>query len=92
MTRFLVEGYVARRDHTNLAEAARRAREATRALSAEGVIVRYLHSILVPGDETCFHLFESQSIDAVEEVGRRAQLPFDRISEAVEPVAKGSVL
>ena len=48
--------------------------------------MRYLRSIYVPEDETCFHLFESPSIEGVEEVGRRAGLVFNRITEAVEPV------
>lgn len=88
MAQFLVETYVAHGDQLEVAEAAVRARKVTRSLAAEGIAVRYLRSILVPGDETCFHLFESPSIAAVEEVGRRAQLPFDRISEAVEPASR----
>jgi hypothetical protein len=34
-------------------------------------------------DETCFHLYEAASVDAVREVARRAALPFERVTEAV---------
>lgn len=88
MARFLVEAYVARANGTNVTEAVRRIERAAERLTSNGVPVHYLRSILVPGDETCFHLFESPSLEAVHEVGRRAQLEFDRVTEAVEPVSR----
>ena len=49
--------------------------------------MRYLRSIYVPEDETCFPpLREHRRSKCVEEVGRRAGLIFNRITEAVEPV------
>ena len=36
--------------------------------------VRYVRSILVPEDETCFHLFEGPSEEAVRKVGAMAGL------------------
>ena len=50
--------------------------------------MRYVRSIVVPGDETCFHVFEAPSQEAVEEVGRRAELPFDRVTEALESLER----
>ncbi len=83
MAEFLVELYVSR-EHTRAVEAgARRAEAAAKELTREGTPVRYLRSIFVPEDETCFYLYEADSGDAVREAARRAGLPFDRIAEAV---------
>jgi len=59
-----------------------RARAAAQALSRGGTSVRYVSSIFVPEDETCFLLFEAESAAAVEAAVRRAQLAFERVSEA----------
>ena len=42
-----------------------------------------MRTIFVPEDETCFLLFEAASIDDVRDAARIADLPFERISEAV---------
>ena len=68
MTTFLVE---------------RRARTAARAVASDGVDVRYVRSILVPADETAFHLFMAPSAAALIEVTRLASLRFTRIVEAI---------
>ena len=86
MPTFLIEAYEPNRHGESLADIERRSRTVAAELSREGTAVRYLRSIYVPADETCFHLFESPSIEGVQEVGRRAGLIFDRITEAVEPV------
>ena len=46
--------------------------------------MRYVRSILIPGDETCFLVFEGLSAQAVGEASRRAALDYDRIVEAVQ--------
>lgn len=38
----------------------------------------------LPGDEIVLHAFEAPSPEALDEAGRRASLPFERIVEAVE--------
>ena len=85
MATFLIEAYEPTRRGASLGDIERRARTATAELSREGTAVRYLRSIYVPADETRFHLIESPSIEAVQEVGRRAGLDFGRISETFEP-------
>ena len=49
----------------------------------DGTSVRYLRSILIPGDETCLHLVEADSAEHVAEVCEPAGLKADRIVEAV---------
>lgn len=88
MAEFLVETYIARGDLTGPAKRARRARVVAEQLRREGEPVRYVRSIFVPEDETCFYLFEAPSIDAVFETARRASLRVDRITET-KPDGKG---
>jgi hypothetical protein len=60
------------------------ARERARLAAELGDGVRYLRTTFLPGDETILHLFEAPSASAVDEAGRRAALPIERIVEAVE--------
>jgi hypothetical protein len=81
---FLVELYVSRIDGAAVAEnGARRARLAAEELTREGRQVRYLRSIFVPGDETCFFLYEANRVEDVEEAARRASLRVERVAEAI---------
>ena len=50
----------------------------------DGTAVRYLRSILIPGDETCLHLVEAESAEKVAEAFEQAGLAADRIVEAVD--------
>jgi hypothetical protein len=81
MTSFLVEAYTPAM--INLVEVEARARRAAAQLAEAGTEVRYLHAIFVPADETCFHLFEAASADAVRAASERAGLSAQRIVEAV---------
>jgi hypothetical protein len=63
---------------------ARAAEESARSLREEGLAVWYLRSIVIPGDETCFHVFEAPSLEAVHEVARRATVRFERIVPVIE--------
>lgn len=66
---YLVEGYE-RRGMTALDDLEARCRAAADGFDG----VRYVRSILVPEDETCFHLFEGPSEEAVRKVGALAGL------------------
>jgi hypothetical protein len=44
---------------------AKRARQAAEQLTREGTRVRYVRSMLIAEDETCFHLFEGRTAEAV---------------------------
>ncbi|MDQ3669189.1 MAG: DUF4242 domain-containing protein [Actinomycetota bacterium] len=85
MPEFLVELYVPRTDAAAVEQGAARARLAAAELTREGTPVRYVRSIFVPEDETCFLLCEAGSVDDVRETARRAALSFERIAEALAP-------
>jgi hypothetical protein len=80
---YLVETYFPRDGRDRLSEIVSQAQAAAKAMRVDGVDVRYLRPIFLPDDETCFHLFEAPSAQAVAEASRRAALAYDRIVEAV---------
>jgi uncharacterized protein DUF4242 len=81
---YVVESYLPRLGSVSFDEASARARAAAEELAARGTSIRYLRSLYLPSDDTCFHLFEAGSAAAVDEVSSRASLLHDRIVEAVE--------
>ena len=83
MAEFLVEFYVSRADPEAVDRGTGRARSSAETLTSEGIPVRFLRSIFVPEDETCFLLYEAGSADDVREAARRADLQFERIALAV---------
>jgi hypothetical protein len=87
VTTYLIEAYIAGGDITDLQD---RARAAAETMSNEGHAVRYLRSVLVRADETCFHLFEAASEDIVAELAERAGLRYERIVEAEEHRSGGT--
>jgi hypothetical protein len=68
---------------TDAAEVAARARKAAQGLSGEDTAVRYVRSVFVPADETCFHFFEAVSEAAVREASKRGGLSAHRVVEAL---------
>src|SRR5438128_378064 len=71
---YLVETYVPHSQADDIRSTARRARAIADTLSRAGTPVRYVRTTFLPDDETCFHVFEAVSEDAVSEVCRRAGL------------------
>jgi hypothetical protein len=65
-----------------------RVEEATLALASSGTRVRFARSISLSADETCFLIFDAPTASDVVEIGRRAGLSFDRVSEAESEEAK----
>lgn len=82
MVTFLAETYLPAT--TSSDEVERSVLEAAAALTAEGTPIRFLRTILVPEDETCFLVFEATSQLAVQEVARRAGCGEARVSKAIE--------
>ncbi len=84
MPSYLVETYVPATQAHDARAAGQRARAAAQQLSREGAPVRYVRATLIPGDETCLHVFEAASEETVAEACRRAGLASARIVPAVE--------
>jgi hypothetical protein len=81
---FLVEAYVPRTGARDAQAMAREARAGAEALTLEGTPIAYIRATCLPEDETCFHVFEAASWEAVAEVCRRAGIGNGRIVQAVE--------
>ncbi len=84
MLTYLVEAYMPRSHAQEARAAGRRAQVAAEELSREGVPIHYVRTTFLPDDETCFHLFEAASPEAVEEVSSRAELGRARVVLAIE--------
>ena len=84
MRSYLVELYHPRPVGEGFAAAASRARAEAAAVACAARRVRYVRSLFLPTDETCFHEFEAPSAEVLERAARRVGLPYDRIVEAVE--------
>jgi len=86
---WLAETYVPRSRARDAAASALRARAAADELSRDGAEIRYVRTTFLPDDETCFHLFEAASTEAVDEAVNRAGLGRARVVEVVEEPAAG---
>jgi hypothetical protein len=71
-----------------LAASGERARAAAELLAGEGTPVRWVRSVYVPEDGSCFLVLEGASRAAVAEAGRRAGLDVVRIEES--PTEEGT--
>jgi ubiquinone/menaquinone biosynthesis C-methylase UbiE len=87
MAEYLVELYVAQGDHAAAQHHVAVAEQAGADLTREGRAVRYLQSFFVPEDETCFLLYEADSVDLVTEAVGRAGLRLEHVSAATTSVA-----
>jgi len=67
-----------------LAAAQKAAIETSDRFTAEGKPVRYIRTTFVPGEAHCMCLFEAGNPELVEEVNRTAQIPFNRVVEALD--------
>jgi hypothetical protein len=84
MPRYLAELYLPRTGSEGLPEAAVRARSAADEMTREGTPIRYLRAIFLGDDEVCFHLYEAASPELVREASRRAAIPVERVTEALD--------
>ena len=80
---YLTEVFAPRGDVEAQNAEAERVRAAATALTARGIRVRHLHSVLVPAEETTFHVLAAEGRAAVECVLRDAGLEAERISPAI---------
>ncbi len=80
---YLVEGYRPGIPVEALKRAAQRLNAAAAQMAREGKPVRYVHSTIVPEDESCLSLIEAASESLVREAYARARVQFERISTAI---------
>jgi hypothetical protein len=80
MSSYLLEAYTPA--SALLEDVESRVRIAAAEVSESGMPVRYVRSIFVPEDETCFHLLDGPSRDAVAETAQRAGISTPRITKA----------
>ncbi len=80
---FLVERYLPIVDLDELAVTVASAARVCDDQRKAGAMLRYLHSTYVPGDETCFCVFEAESAHAVSVLNVDIDFRIDRISPAV---------
>jgi muconolactone delta-isomerase len=71
-----------------LAAAQKAAIATSESMAREGKQVRYIRSTFVPGDARCMCLFEASNATDVEEVNRKANIPFTKITEAMDLTPK----
>lgn len=83
LTRYLVELRTPEAGWNDLDELAERARAASESMRSNGVCVRFLRSVYVPEDETCFFLFEAERALDVAETARSASLSFSRVEDTI---------
>ena len=88
MPQYMVERHLPNFPPDQLPGAAAAAKQTSEELTAEGQQVRYIRSTFVPDGAKCYCLFEGATAAAVEEVQRRAGLPYEQIHEAAFLVAE----
>jgi uncharacterized protein DUF4242 len=84
MTVYLVDRDLPGITMDQLAAAQKAAIETSQRFTSEGKEVRYIRSTFVPGDAHCMCLFEAADPELVKDVNQAAQIPFSRISEALD--------
>jgi len=83
MTKDVGERYLPGITPDQLTAAAGAAKSTTATMAKEGTSVRYLRSTFIPGEEKCFCLFVGPSAEVVGTANDRAELPYERIVEAM---------
>jgi hypothetical protein len=83
LSTFLVERYWPGVDIARVRAVLPRLDAAAEAMTREGTPVTHLASILMPVDQVLFSLVAAGDISLVEQLNDRADLPADRIAEAV---------
>ena len=85
MPSYIAESYLPRARRGELSSLTAQARDAAQALARKGQQIACLRSAFVPEDEVCLLWFIASSPASVSEVGRLANLEFDRVIEELEP-------
>lgn len=84
LARFTVELSRPEGGWSGIEAATARARRAAEEMRGEGTPVRFLRSVFVPEDESCFFLYEGPSADAVRDAADRAELTVAQVDETID--------
>lgn len=68
----------------DLAAAQKRVIDTARRMSGEGTAIEYLRTTFVPGEDRCMCLFEAASAGDVEKLNQDAEVPYERVVEALD--------
>jgi hypothetical protein len=79
---YLVEVYSPQGGRREYRAAIARLRRAAEAMTREGTPITYRRSLLLPEDETCFHIIEGTTRAEVAEAARRAAVNAARVVQA----------
>jgi Nickel responsive protein SCO4226-like len=80
---YLVERYWPGVTSELLLEALDKGRRVMEQMSAEGTLVCGITSILIPGEEVVFSVYQGPSAAVVRQLNERAGIPVSRIVEAI---------
>ena len=80
---YLVENYHPGLGADELRQIVSRVRDAVAEMNQDGKAIRYLHSTIVPDDESFLCVIEAASEKLAREAYTRAGIPFERISPAL---------
>ena len=81
---FMVERSLKGIPMDQLAAAQQRAIRTAADMSAAGTPIRYIRSTFVPDSGQCMCLFESADAESVKALNRTAQIPFDKVTPALD--------
>jgi hypothetical protein len=84
MPTFAVTRYLPGLTTSQLHVVRRALEEAARRVAADGAAVRYVRSTYIPVRGECLCVFRAETVDAVARANEIAQVPFNRIDEAVD--------
>lgn len=83
MPTYLVERYWPGVTSEQLLQALDRGRRVIEQMCAEGTLVRDITSVLIPGEEVAFSVYQGPSAEAVRQLNERAGIRVSRIVEAI---------
>ena len=83
MPYYMVERHLPGITGEQLTAAAGRAKNTTAEMTQQGTPVRYLRSTFIPSEEKVFCLFEGPTEQSVKDANDRAEIPFQRVVEAL---------
>lgn len=91
MPKFLLELYMPRSDDHAVAAGAIRGQAGAEGMTRNGTPVRYVGSLYIPEEETCFQLYEAACARHVRDAAGLAALRYVNVLEAVTepPVLMG---